>query len=211
MAVTRLGRLIRWGIAGVCVLGIVVVLRGEARGPLELGFKLVVCVILGGIGGTMIAVDVSQLLAKVFIDGILNPDASPPKPLPRTHATARALRAQGRYGEAIEEYQRVLEADPADIEAQTAMAEICADKLGSYERAVKEYNHLLAMNLNPGQRVATLNRLADLYEQELGAPAFAGNCLQEIMRRFPDTHFAAAAHERLDALVERHPELAAKK
>lgn len=191
-------------------MGIIVVLHGAALGPMDFGFKLFVCVVLGGIGGAMIAPEISGVFANAFIDGILNPDASPPKPLPRTHATARALRAQGRYGEAIEEYQRVLAAEPGDVEAQTAMAEICADKLASYERAVKEYNHLLAMDLNPGQRVATLNRLADLHEQQLGAPALAANCLQEIVSKFPETHFAAAARERLDGLIERYPELAKK-
>jgi len=200
-------RWIRWGIAAVCIAGIAMTVTVERVSFGELGFGLIACVVLAAVMGLMLAPDITGAFANFFIDGIMGGTAPSVKPPPRTHSVARALRMQGRYGEAIEEYQRVLEASPKDAEAQRAIADICAEKLGSYERAVQEFTKLLAMELAPGEKAAVLNRLADLYEHFLGAPVFAANSLREILSKWPGTVMAHNATERLARLAERHPEI----
>jgi len=200
-------RWIRWGVAAVCIAGIAMIIGAGLRSFGGLSLGLIGCVFLAVVMALMLAPYTTGAFANFFIDGIMGGTAPSVKPPPRTHAVARALRMQGRYGEAIEEYQRVLEASPKDAEAQRAIADICADKLGSYERAVQEFTKLLAMDLAPGEKAAVLNRLADLYDQFLGAPAFAATCLDEIRTRFPGTVMANNAAERLARLAESHPEL----
>ncbi len=200
-------RLFRWGVAVVCVAGFVLVLQEGRAGRLAVYWVFPPCALLGGIAGAMIAPDIAGGVAGFFIRGIMGGTAPAAKPPKRTHAVARALRMQGRYGEAIEEYQRVLEAEPDDIGAQRAIVDILLDKLEAYERGAKELTTLLAMELVPGERVAALNRLADLYEHHLGAPLGAAECLRRIPQQFPETAFARNAEERLARLAERHPEI----
>jgi tetratricopeptide (TPR) repeat protein len=171
-------------------------------GPLA----LLVTVLLGGFLGLMIAPDIGGLGAKLFVGTIMADDVRYDRP-PQVYGPARTLAAQERWFEAIEAYREILRQFPGDITAQRAIAEITLEKLGDLEQGVAEYNALLDLRLEDAARVTILMRLADLYEQRFNHPAYAAGCLIDVIRRFRDTKYAAAARERLAQLRQRHPEI----
>jgi tetratricopeptide (TPR) repeat protein len=195
-------RTIRWSIAAGLVLVLVV-----AWHWLPGGYGMLATVILCVFIGVMIAPDIAWLGAHLFIGGITGENVKFERP-PQVYGPARTLAVEERWGEAIEEYRRVLRLHPGDVEAQRAIAEITLEKLGDLERGMEEYNALLSLKLDDATRVTILMRLAELYEHRYDHADYAADCLRDIIARFPDTKYAAAAGERLIQLSARHPNAA---
>ena len=201
-------RAVRWGIAAGCVVLLGAVWTGVVNLPGSLGFGLLATVFFGAIIGLMIAPDVGHFVSNLFVGTVLGDTEKFDRP-PQTYSRARSLVVQERYDEAIEEYRRVLEMHPGDVQAQRAIGEIYMEKPGDLQHGMEEYNKLLGFKIEDATRVTILMRLADLYEQRYNHPQYAAGCLAEIVRRFPETKYAEAAAERLAHLKAHHPELAA--
>ena len=191
-------RAVRWATAAGLILVLVVAWQW-LPGPYGLFATVVICVFIG----VMIAPDIAWLGAHLFIGAITGENVRFARP-PQVYGPARTLAVEERWGEAIEEYRRVLRMHPGDVEAQRAIAEIFLEKLGDLERGMAEYNALLGLKLDDAMRVTILMRLAELYERRYDRPDHAADCLRDIVARFPGTKYAAAADERLAQLRARH-------
>ncbi len=201
-----MSRTSRWIVAGVCVLLMIGMWSGMTEAPSDKIVGLIGTLVFALVIGFMLAPDIGSLTANLFVGGIMGENVKFDRP-PQIYGPARALAAQERYGEAIEEYRRVLRMHPGDIEAQTGIAEIYLEKLGDLERGMQEFNTLLSLKLDDSRRVTILMRLADLYDERYNHPGYAAKCLAEIVRRFPESKYAAAAGERLAQLKQRHPDI----
>jgi len=201
---SRVSRAIRWGIAGGCAVAMWY--SWKIFDGILGGAGMLATVILGVFIGVMIAPDVARLAAHLFIGGIMGETEKFTRPQ-QMYGPARTLVARGRYAEAIEAYRRILAEFPGDVVAQAAIADIAFDKLKDRARALEELNVLIGFKLDEATRSTTLMRLADLYEQDFNSPAYAADCLAEIVEEYPQSRFAPAAAERLAQLKARHPQL----
>jgi tetratricopeptide (TPR) repeat protein len=122
------------------------------------------------------------------------------RPEPEKHYVGNTLVVQNKFDEAIAEFRRLLDENPADDYAQEHIAEIYALNLREHRKAVEEYRKLAQMDV-PGNRVANaLNRIADICSDHLDDPLTAAEALREIIRRFPGTPNAQRAKIRLDSM-----------
>lgn len=113
------------------------------------------------------------------------------------YGKAKIFIAEGKFKEAIAEYERILGEYPNDNYSRQQIAEIYAERLKDYSKAVEEYKKLLGMKLDESRIVSTLNRLADLYGDHLNNRQGAVEALQEIVRRYPGGLNADRAQMRL--------------
>ncbi|MBN1917432.1 MAG: hypothetical protein JW889_05945 [Verrucomicrobia bacterium] len=188
-------RIVRWAVAAGLILVLVVAWHWFGG----TGYGMLATVIFAVLIGVMIAPDIAWLGAHLFIGAITGENQRFEGPV-QMYGPARSLAVEERWGEAIEAYRGILQMHPGDVEAQRAIAEICLEKMGDLDRGMIEYNALLSLKLEDAMRVTILMRLAELYERRFNRPDYAADCLGDILDRFPDTKYAAAARERLTRL-----------
>ena len=115
----------------------------------------------------------------------------------KEYSKARSLTAQGRFEEAIEEFRRGLEREPDNLMLRLEISEIYSSEMKDYRRAVSELQECLKLKLGSTQGASILNRLADIYETNLGDREAAVAALERIQRTWPGTKVAYRAQERL--------------
>jgi len=121
--------------------------------------------------------------------------------LSRSYTPAQVHMAKGEYEKAIEEYRKVLKEDPDDTIAQCEIADIYFRRLNEPKKALAEYYKALEQkDYDRGLWVFAVNRIADLYSQELKKPDWAVIELRRIIEKFPDTKYAKRAKERIERL-----------
>jgi tetratricopeptide (TPR) repeat protein len=131
-----------------------------------------------------------------------------PEPL---YSTAQAKRKKGKGQEAIWEIQRQLGMFPNDFTGQMMMAEIQAQDLNDLPAAQATITRLCQQSGHtPASLAAALNQLADWHLKLAQDPAAAGQALEQIVQRLPDSSWSYAASQRLahlttsDQLLEAH-------
>lgn len=118
----------------------------------------------------------------------------------RDYSRAKSLAAQGRFEEAIEEFRRGLEKEPDNIMLRLEIAEIYSREMNDFHGAISELEECLKLKLGPTQGASILNRMADIYETNLGDMDAAVGALRTIQKTWPETKLAQRAQERIKAI-----------
>jgi len=118
----------------------------------------------------------------------------------REYSKAKSLAAQGRFQEAIEEFRRGLEQDPDNVMLRLEIAEIYSREMKDFRRAIEELEKCLELRLGETQGASILNRIADIYETNLGSVEAVASALMRIQEKWPGTKVASRAQERIRAI-----------
>jgi tetratricopeptide (TPR) repeat protein len=138
----------------------------------------------------------TRLGAHILVGLIYGSHQEPEK---EKYGRARALIIDGKFNEAIGEFSKILEESPDDDYSRQQIAEIYAEHLKNYHKAIEEYKKLLEMKIDENRSISTLSRLADLYGDHLNERRIAVEMLEEIVRRYPDSPNANRARRRLES------------
>lgn len=125
-----------------------------------------------------------------------------------TYARAVARIKRGRYTEAESEIISQLEHCEDDVEGWFMLADMYANHFKELDEADRTVRELCNQpNITPARATLALHKLAD-WHLELGEnPPRAKSALQEILVRFPGSHFARMARQRIDQLPRSADEL----
>ena len=103
----------------------------------------------------------------------------------KQYSMEKALIMQEKYEEAIELYKKELTEDPEDFQAQLEIAELIADELEDYPRAIKEFRKTQAMQIPDELNVYISARIVDIYANEIkNYDKAIGEC-KRVIRNFP--------------------------
>jgi len=143
-----------------------------------------------------VAPPMARLLSEKLLGSVFGERAGK---ITREYSKAKGLAAQGRFEEAIEEFRRGLEKEPDNVMLRLEIAEIYSREMKDYRGAISELEECLKLNLGETQGASILNRMADLYEINLGDTEAAVAALRTIRERWPGTRLAERAQERIEA------------
>jgi len=137
-------------------------------------------------------------------------DETPPERRPM-YSIAEAKIKQGRYEEAKQELEKILEEFPADYRASLMLAELHADRLQDWEKGLAVLQQWIDSGTGTPQQIAyTLNRMTDWALRYGKDPELARYYLQQIIQCFPDSPQAMAARQRLAHLSHAEQQLQEK-
>jgi len=164
--------------------------------------RTLLLLLLGSVG--LIAVLYSPFVANVigtfFADFIYPRGGGQTK----SYDIAEKLTTEGRYAEAVAEYERAIEEAPDDAAPRVFIADTYC-KARQYELAAQVLDEALKLDLSMEQRCQIANRLADIHLQYTDEPEKAIAVLSGIVDTYPDTTFARYARERM-ARIRKHRE-----
>ncbi len=121
----------------------------------------------------------------------------------KPYSLPKSYYAKGKYGEAVEEYRKMLEEDAEDVTAQFEIADIYYFKLKNYSQAATEYREVLNRNPDDELWTFTINRLADIYCEHFEEPDWAIRELEKVIRRFSDSKRAMQAKRRIGSIKSK--------
>lgn len=126
------------------------------------------------------------------------PDPSKGLKLLKVHSEAEKKVIDDDIPGAIEEYEKIIAGDPADIAARLRMADLC-NEAKQYEKAAAAYEVLAKkpQGLGVDQHCSVLTRLSEIYARHLGEYEKARAAVQMIIDKYPDTEYARFAKDRL--------------
>ena len=114
----------------------------------------------------------------------------------KRHDIAQKLTSEGRYSEAVAEYQKAIEADPEDVNARVLIADVYC-RMDQYEQAARTLLEALEQDLPAEKWCPIANRLADIFVQKMSEPHEAVQVLKRILEKYPKTKSARYARERI--------------
>jgi tetratricopeptide (TPR) repeat protein len=117
----------------------------------------------------------------------------------RSYDIAEKLTIEGRYTEAVAEYERVIEDDPEDVIPRIRIADIHC-RTGQFDSAAQALDSALQLDLPAEKWCHIANRLADVFAQSMYEPRKAAAVLNKIAQKYPHTEFARYACERVARL-----------
>jgi tetratricopeptide (TPR) repeat protein len=118
------------------------------------------------------------------------------------YSMAQARLKEGRYIDAVAEYQKVIDQFPQDIHAHLQIAEIAAEKLNNFGLAELELQSAVAKASSPDAVALAAHRLADFYQQKLQQPARAAEVMEKLRTRLSETKHALGAQQRIAVLQD---------
>jgi hypothetical protein len=134
-----------------------------------------------------------------IVHGLPNLRAAPKRP--PTYSRALAKLKLGKFNEAEWEVIRELETCENDFDGWMMLAELYAVHFHDLPAAEKTICDLCSQpEMDRSQVAVALHRLADWYLKFEEDPLAARCALEAICRRYPDTHLAYMARQRLDQL-----------
>lgn len=167
-------------------------LKGFTGSPLMLALVVIaVC----GLMAALYAPFLANLFGTSVVDFIYPTGGGEVK----TYDIAEKLTVEGRYADAVDEYERIIQEDPEDVEPRIRIADIYC-KTGQYDLAVRALHAALQLDLPPEKWCHVANRLADLFAQKMCEPRKAKAVLGRIEQKYPHTEFARYARERIARL-----------
>lgn len=120
------------------------------------------------------------------------------------YSMAESRIKQGRYHEALSLIDRQMHRFPKDMQLHLMKAEVLADHLGDFPKAMDTLEHFLAQKTRSAKNKAfVLNRMADLILKHSGDINAATVAVRRIVELAPNTDVARAAVARLGRLEER--------
>ena len=117
----------------------------------------------------------------------------------KSYDLAEKFTSEGRYSEAIAEYEKAIEEDPEDVNARLFIADVCC-KTDQYEQAARTLLETLEHDLPAEKWCHIANRLADILVQKMSEPNEAVQILAKNDEKYPRTKFARYAQERIDRI-----------
>jgi tetratricopeptide (TPR) repeat protein len=169
---------------------LLLVMRKFAADP---SWGLLYVIILSAALGFLICIPLAATAAERAMNKIFGGDKGK---ISKDYSRAKRLLVEERFEEAIREFRRAVEEEPENV------------SLREYEKAIGEYEEALALGMLDSQRVSILNRIADIYEGNLGDVEMAKQILGRITERFAGTAFARRAAERIAGMAEGEEGLA---
>jgi hypothetical protein len=170
----------------------VLLLKGFKGSPLTL---VLIVIGLCGLMAALYAPFLANLLGTSVTDFIYPTGGGEVK----SYDIAEKLTVEGRYTEAVAEYERVIEEDPEDVTARVRVADIHC-RTNQYDLAAQALNEALELDLPPEKWSHIANRLADVFAQKMYEPQKAAAVLSKIAKKYPHTEFARYALERIARL-----------
>ena len=140
-------------------------------------------------------------LAGAISGGLINKLYAPDKgKTKKDYSRAKWLATQGQFEEAISEFRLALEEEPEDLGLRLEIADIYSREMKDFRRAISELQVCLTLPISTAQAASVLNRIADIYETNLGDTEAAIATLSKIIRNWPRTKFAQRAEQRVESL-----------
>ncbi|HVY69327.1 MAG TPA: hypothetical protein VHH73_05330, partial [Verrucomicrobiae bacterium] len=128
-----------------------------------------------------------------------------------SYARAIAQLNRGNYAEAEQEVIGQLEKKEDDTQGWLMLAEMYATKFRDLASADKTVRELCEQpNVPPARATLAFHQLADWHLRIGENPAAARHALDTIIQKFPDSHFARMAKQRIDQLPADREELLEK-
>ena len=121
---------------------------------------------------------------------------------PSPHAKALSFVTQGKYQEALEEFQRLSAENPTDRFPIMEIVKLQTGKLSDIDGAINTLRGALEQEWPEEDATFFAQRLADLYRDEKGDLASAKEILQQLIQQFPGTPAAGNATHRLREIEE---------
>ena len=181
-----------------------------ARGLLKIqGPAAAFAVIIAALGGIVMAIVwtpyivdvVASKISSVYDGGTEEVESRP------FYSVFLALRAKGKYDEALAEVQKQLSRFPTDFEGQMLLAELQAEHLDDLPGAEHTIERIYRQSGHAPRNISyALNRLADWYSDLASNREAAQQALQKLIELLPDSEMALQAAQRIARLA--NPEAA---
>ncbi len=168
----------------------------------RLGFVLtspLVVVLYWVVVAAFVAVPLSTFLSERLLAPLMGDRGAK---ITREYSRARSLAAQGKYEEAIREFRSGLEDDPDNVLLRMEIAEIYSVEMKDFRQAICELEACLHLPLGETQGASILNRIADIYETNLGDIEAALAALRRITETWPGTKLAWRAQQRIEGILK---------
>lgn len=121
---------------------------------------------------------------------------------PNPNAKAISLMTQGKYQEALAEFQRLADENPTDRYPVMESVKLQLGKLEDVDGAMATLHKALELEWPEEDATFFAQRLADLYYEEKGDTASAKEMLNHIIQQFPGSPAAGNATHRLREIEE---------
>jgi tetratricopeptide (TPR) repeat protein len=121
---------------------------------------------------------------------------------PSVHAKALSFVTQGRYPEALEEFQRVAAEDPTDRFPVMEIVKLQLGKLDDVDGAIETLRGALELKWPEEDGTFFAQKLSDLYRNEKDDLTSAKEILQQLIEQFPGSPAAGNATHKLRELEE---------
>jgi len=183
-----------WGV----VLGLIVVLIG-----IRVIFRdnptwgLLFAIVILGFLALFIALPLAQTLSEALMNKLFAVNKGK---VPKNYSKARCLVTQERFEEAIAEFRRDLEEEPENIALRMEIAEILSRDMKHFHQAISEMEECLNFPVGEAKAASILNRIADIYETDLGDSHAAIAALSRIAQDWPGTKAAERANQRIEGI-----------
>lgn len=115
---------------------------------------------------------------------------------------AEALEGEGDYEGALREYMVIARVFPKDAEAAFRVAGVLCE-LERFEEAADSFTRGLTLCAEPERALLATNRLADVYQHQLGRTDKAAETLEGYLEKFPQVARAELVRRKLDRLTAK--------
>jgi tetratricopeptide (TPR) repeat protein len=118
------------------------------------------------------------------------------------YSVAEARLREGKYAEALIEFDKVLQQHPNDTTGHVRIAEILCRHFQRYDAALRQIRLAMENQTKPETWVFLANRLADIQVEFQHDYASARDTMQQIILRYPESSYAQKARARVMAINE---------
>ena len=174
--------------------------RAESVDASKIVMLFVSVVIVGGATAVLFVVTVMPSIG----DAIGNLFFQPNEQVERDpHADAQAALARGDHAAAVEEYRKLIEADPTDILSYSEVAKITCENLEDPPAAAQLLEEALQREWSPDDAAFLTSRLVDVYWKHQHDARSARALLLQVIEAMPGTRHAANAEHRLREIEQQ--------
>jgi len=158
---------------------------------------LLFAIVILGFLALFIALPLAQTLSEALMNKLFAVNKGK---VPKNYSKARCLVTQERFEEAIAEFRRDLEEEPENIALRMEIAEILSRDMKHFHQAISEMEECLNFPVGEAKAASILNRIADIYETDLGDSHAAIAALSRIAQDWPGTKAAERANQRIEGI-----------
>lgn len=164
------------------------------------GMKLVVVILLGGVGGILVVKFVIPWFGDLMGEAVF----SSGEQVEQDEMTkAAACIAQGDYQGAIDHYEKMLEDKPDDPFPVAEIAKVHAERLHDPQAALQVLEaHLQSKDWPVDDAAFIMFRIADVHLTHLHDFDTSHDILNQVIANFPNTRHSANAHHKINELEQ---------